>query len=134
MSASASPNPTNLLMLAALGIGAYWFMSRRAAAAQVPTQGMLPNQRADRNYQTGAVLGGLVGAVSGLFGRSSNGTYDGRSAQPWDVTPYGDSGPRFNNPSAFTLASSAIDGLAVNPTTQAAFDYAAQADAGWLGF
>lgn len=29
MAASSSPNPTNLLLLAALGIGVFWFMSRR---------------------------------------------------------------------------------------------------------
>jgi len=31
MTATPSPNPTNLILLAALGIGVYWFMTRSSA-------------------------------------------------------------------------------------------------------
>jgi hypothetical protein len=94
-------------------------MTRHAAAQVVPTQGQLPNKATNSN----AALAGMLGSFLGSLRPSSAnllGTYDGRSAQPWDVTPYGESGPTFNNPSAYV--SSAIDGLAYNPTTSSAFD------------
>ena len=41
--ASPSPNPSNLILLAVLGIGAYWFLTQRAQAgavrATVPSNG-----------------------------------------------------------------------------------------------
>lgn len=135
MSASA-PNPGHLVLLAALGIGTYWFLSRQAAARPVAA---LPQQQVYNPYtpRTSAAAAGaqLVTGLMGLFGRSANsGTVDGRASQQWDTTPsWGGGG--FNNPSAYdpNLASSSVDGLAVNPVASAAYDYAASTG-DWLGF
>jgi hypothetical protein len=123
MSASSSPNPQNIILLAALGAGAYWFLTRRRVMAQ-PIAAPAPTAARPGNDVAG-IAGQVVGAISNLFGRAGsamNGTYDGRAAQPWDVTPQGASGPRFNNPSAYV--SSAVDGAAFNPPTVGAFDAA----------
>lgn len=78
MSASASPNPSNLLILAALGIGVFWFMTRRGYAAVpsviYPTPAQ--NQQAYGNsaeavkYQ---VLGGLAGKAFDFFATKASG-------------------------------------------------------------
>lgn len=39
---AAAPNPSNLIMLAVLGAGAYWYFSRRALAAQPAPAGPRP--------------------------------------------------------------------------------------------
>lgn len=135
MSASASPNPTNLILLAALGIGAYWMLTRRAQAAPVAVapaagQGGGSNALANAN-----AIGNLVGTVAGLFRGSGStpllGTVDGRSATQWDVTPAGPGGPTYNNPSAYV--SSALDGLAFNPPAGSAYDSFAYATDGSNG-
>lgn len=120
MSAAApSPNPTNLLLLAAIGIGAYYVMTRRAYAQPVYAG---QQQQSGRN-NAAALLAAGVGALGKLFGGSGSstpllGTYDGRSQTPWDVTPQGSDGPRYNNPSAYV----ADDGLAYNPANYAPWD------------
>lgn len=128
---AAAPNPSNLILLAGLGIGTYWLLTRRAQAA--PAMQPAPQQAAavpSRSAQNIRAATGLLGALGGLFGAGRAaavpllGTYDGRAAAPWDVTPYGDTGPRFNNPSAYT--SSALDGVAFNPTTAAPWDAVTQ--------
>lgn len=56
--ASPSPNPSNLILLAVLGIGAYWFMTQRATAgtrATVPSNGqggIMPSS----GYATASIL------------------------------------------------------------------------------
>lgn len=122
---SAAPDPMKIVVLAAVGVGVYWFMSRRAVAAAPVAAGLPPSQyRADA--ATG--LASVLTAVGGLFRAAAPaiapGTYDGRSAQPWDTTPsYGAPGVAYNNPSAY-VASSAVDGLPINPVGGALFpDY-----------
>lgn len=121
MSTASSPGPNNLLLLAVLGIGAYYLMTRRAMA-----QPMYQGQ-AGRTAQNANLIGAGLGALNNLFGRLGgssgsvplNGTYDGRAAQQWDVTPQGPSGPRYNNPSAYV----ANDGLVANPAFDSAYDF-----------
>lgn len=126
MSAASSPGPNNLLLLAVLGIGAYYLMTRRAMAQPVYTNAQRPPQ--GQAGQTAALVGGVLGAVGNLFGRGNSGgsvpllgTYDGRSQTQWDVTPQGPSGPRYNNPSAYVGGGS--DGLAINPPFDSAYDF-----------
>lgn len=126
MSTAASPGPNNILLLAVLGIGAYYLMTRRAMAGQVPVYAQRPptTTTAERVSLVAAganAIGGLLGRLTGGGGGSVPllGTYDGRSQTPWDVTPQGPDGPRYNNPSAYV----ASDGLAANPLNASAFDY-----------
>lgn len=123
MSTASSPGPNNILLLAVLGIGAYYLMTRRAIAQPV-YQGAQPNRAA----QNASLLGAGLGALGNLFRGSGSGstvpylgTYDGRSAQPWDVTPQGADGPRYNNPSAYVAGGA--DGLAINPPFNSAYDF-----------
>lgn len=124
MSAATSPGPNNLLLLAVLGIGAYWMMSRRAYAQPMYSGGrpMTTTQEKASLIAAGAnALGSLFGRLGSGGGGSVPllGTYDGRAQTPWDVTPQGSDGPRYNNPSAYV----ADDGLAANPINVSAFDY-----------
>jgi hypothetical protein len=124
MSAASSPGPNNLLLLAVLGIGAYYLMTRRAVAQPV-YQGQQPNNAA----QNASLVGAGLGILNNLLGRGSSGsstpllgTWDGRSQSQWDVTPQGPNGPRYNNPSAYV--SGGFDGAAVNPPFNSAYDTA----------
>jgi hypothetical protein len=113
---AAAPNPgNNLLILAALGIGTYWMMSRRAVAA--PAGATAPRQAAGPLSNVFGAIDAGVRWLSTLGGSpyqtNAPGTYDGRAAQPWDTTPFGPTGPQFNNPSAYV--SGGTDGLAANP-------------------
>lgn len=125
MSAAASPGPNNILLLAVLGIGAYYLMTRRVMAQPMYQQPQPGMSTADKVGLAGAALGaitGIIGKFSGGGGGSVPllGTWDGRSAQPWDVTPQGPTGPQYNNPSAYV--SGGADGLAFNPVNVSAFD------------
>jgi len=122
MSAASSPNPSNLLLLAVLGIGAYWMLSRRAVAqpvygAQRPSNGATNAQLLNTGLNA---LGRLFSGFGG-GGSAGAGTYDGRAQMPWDVTPDGNTGQRANNPSAYV--SGGNDGLAVNPVNESPWDY-----------
>jgi hypothetical protein len=130
MSASA-PNPSNLLLLAGLGIGAYWLMTRQARATQSPTPAQIPAQAVANPYRS--VVGDLAGRLlGGLLSSSSASTA---------TAPFTTQGGTINNPSAY--ASSAIDGIAFNPPVGSAFDSAyisagdvpsLQVDEGWKLF
>lgn len=105
---AAAPNPQNLIVLAAIGIGVYWFMTKHKVAAATP-----PTQAVSNPYTNVAsaanTVANVVGAVSRLFnGGNAAGTTDGRSASDWSPASTG-----ANNPSAY-LASSAVDGVAAN--------------------
>lgn len=118
---SAAPNPQNFLLLAGLGIAAYWVMTRSSAfagAGGYSTPAQIPAQGIANPY-----VGGIANAIGNLFrGAASAGTYDGRSATPWntDTSAMGGAGAA-NNPSAF-IATSQVDGVAFNPTAQSVFD------------
>lgn len=130
MSSAASPNPNNMMMLAVIGIGAYWLMTRRAVARPVNA----PASAAS----AGNALASVVNALGGLFGKTAAsaaqpypyyGTYDGRAAQPWDTTPADSGGAEYNNPSAYVAPGS--DNVAYNPVGSTPWD--AQNSAGYLG-
>lgn len=110
---AAAPNPENLIVLAAIGIGVYWFMTkRRVAAGTVPTQAV-------SNPYTGVAnaantVANVAGALRGLFG---GGASSGSSWSPADTGA--------NNPSAY-VASSAVDGVAANiPGNSSVYDASA---------
>lgn len=129
--AAAAPNPNNMILLAVLGIGAYWIMSRRATAGTVRPAGTA----APQGNQLAAIVNGvssLIGSLTGSRTTSNlNGTVDGRAATAWDTTPYGSSGPAYNNPSAYIAPST--DGAAVNPSPTVDWDQFWQNDTGDLG-
>jgi len=122
---------TNLLIVAGVGLGAYFLTRTRPAMAGslVPAPGGDPSHVAQlqaqnqmlKYQQNGAILGTVANIFSGLFGRggsSSLGTVDGRAAAQWDVSPFGAAGPTFNNPSAYVAAASS-DGIPYNPVNSA---------------
>lgn len=117
MSAAASPGPNNLILLAVLGIGAYYLMTRRAYAQQPVYANGKPTTTTAERVSMIAAGANAIGNLFSRFGGSASapllGTYDGRAAQPWDVTPQGPDGPRYNNPSAYVSGGS--DGIAYNP-------------------
>lgn len=124
MSAATSPGPNNLMLLALLGFGAYYLMTRRVAAqpayATRPTT--TTQERAGLLAAGANALGGLFSRLGGSSGSVPLlGTSDGRSQTQWDVTPQGPDGPRYNNPSAYVAGGS--DGLAVNPVNASPWDY-----------
>ena len=125
MSAASSPSPNNLLLLAVLGIGAYYLMTRRVYAQQPYANGRPTTTTSEKIGLLNAGANALGQLFKGFGGGSGSvpllGTYDGRAAQPWDVTPYGDDGPRYNNPSAYVAGGN--DGLPVNPVNSSPFDY-----------
>lgn len=132
--AAAAPNPNNnLILLAVIGIGAYWMLSRRAVAAPVAVRPGQSTGAAQANLlNTGLnALGGLFSRLSGSGSTNLLGTYDGRAQQPWDVTPAGDSGPRYNNPSAYVGPSASNDGVVVNSPFVPAYEWA-PGEAYWM--
>lgn len=123
MSAASSPGPNNLLLLAVLGIGAYYLMTRRAVA-----QPMYATRPTTTTQERASLIAAGANAIGSIFGRLGGtgtsavpllGTYDGRAQTPWDVTPMGADGPRYNNPSAYVSS----DGIAAAPLNVSAFDY-----------
>lgn len=96
---AAAPNPNNLMMLAVIGIGAYWLMTRRAQAQPMPRPGTSAGNTA------GMINTGL-NALGRLFG--------GSSGQPNPVVWDG-----LTN----DMPRPANDGIAVNPPTVDAFDW-----------
>ena len=56
MSSASSPNPMNLLLLAGLGIGVFWFMSRRQGTGTLtPLIYPTPQQNAQAGTDSTAV-------------------------------------------------------------------------------
>lgn len=124
---AAAPDPSRLALLAVIGIGVYWFATRRAAVAgtvPVPAgQGVANPYRAQQDAANASMIGAGLNALGKLFSNGiAAGTYDGRSAQSWNTSPtYGQPGVGYNNPSAY-IASSGVDGLPFNPVSAAPFD------------
>ena len=82
MTATPSPNPTNLILLAALGIGVYWFMTRNGGGFGTATPIIYPtpaqNAQAYGNdtkalkYQLTA---GLIGKAFDYFAKPGDTPY-----------------------------------------------------------
>lgn len=102
MSAASSPNPSNLILLAVIGIGAYWFMSRRAVAG--PYYAAQPNSSAQKTQMAGALLNSGLNALGSIFGGSQ------RNPIAWDGLT--NDGPKIND-----------DGYVFNNPTQSAYDW-----------
>jgi hypothetical protein len=118
MSASNSIHPNNIAVLAAVGIAAYWFLTRRAVAAPVVTPaGVAGATPAAPNIAN--VLGGLVGSITNLF---NPGASAGAQAQAAAVGAANALSDTYAGADWSALASSAVDGVAYNPPTSSAYD------------
>lgn len=117
--AAAAPNPGNdLLLIALVGIGAYWFMSRRAGASTIPAAniagrgGVMPTTGyATAQVNPASYLGQLFGGVVRGIGGYSAG--DVAKSVNWSQSAY--------DPGTATRASQfgreyEIDFSAVNPS------------------
>lgn len=76
MSTASAPNPNNLILLAVLGIGAYWLFSRQAmampyGAARPVGQGSTAAQNANGVAQLVNAGANLVGRLFGTGGSTS---------------------------------------------------------------
>lgn len=67
MTVSPSPGNQNLILLAVIGIGAYWFMTQKAAAAAAPVY-VRPGAGAAQT-NGGAITGQLIGQGANLLGQ-----------------------------------------------------------------
>lgn len=106
--ASPSPNPTNLLLLAGLGIGVYWFMTRRMAAPGVIYPTPAQNQQAYGDATKVAkiqLLGGLLNKGLDYFGN--------RASSPYAFDTGGSYGFQ---PTGYLGLQASADGLAWNPS------------------
>lgn len=137
MSAASSPNPNNLILLAVLGIGAYWVFSRQAMAQ--PYAAARPAGSNTANNLSGAaqLLNAGGNLLKGLFGGSAaprvntnTAYYSGQLTPGQYNTAAGaaraDSDPDLNGSYADWVRN---DGAAYNPPgNTSAWDAAWQAD------
>lgn len=97
MTATPSPNPANLLILAALGIGVFWFMSRRPGGISgtlTPLMYPTPQQNAQAyGDQTKAakyaLVGGLLNKGFDFFTSRANGENPYSLASSYNASTYG---------------------------------------------
>lgn len=96
MSAASSPNPMNLLLLAGLGIGVFWFMSRRNGTMGTLTPMIYPTpQQNAQAYgdQTKAMqyqlLGGIINKGFDFFATRKAGENPYSLASSYDSSYYG---------------------------------------------
>lgn len=115
--AAPSPNPTNLLLLAALGIGVYWFMTRKGALSTPAVIYPTPAQNAqaygdDTKALKYQLVGGLIGKAFDYFGNQ-------KSASPYTFDTGGSYGLQ---PTGSLGLQAWSDGLAFNPGSGSASD------------
>lgn len=133
MSAATSPNPNNLILLAVIGIGAYWFLTRRAVAAPVnltaQQQAAVNAQKQQSNLaKLGLAIQGtnLIGTLLSKINAPGSFYAGGQTQQGYlnaAAINNSDSDPSLNG-SISDYATGAIDGLAVNPPGNvAAFEW-----------
>jgi hypothetical protein len=102
---AAAPNPNNLLMLAVIGIGAYWLMTRRVMAQ--PQYTTRPQSNANNTAALINAGGNLLSKLIGSGG--SRGTY---SPQNWASTD-----GRYNDMPIYS------DGVAANNPYASPYDW-----------
>lgn len=98
---AAAPNPNNMMMLAVIGIGAYWLMSRNAHAQRVTGA-----RQGASGGNTAGILGSIAGALSRLSGGSS-----------------GQRNPVFPDGLTNDMPTTRDDGVVVNNPYTSAFDW-----------
>ena len=117
---SAAPNPSKFLLIAALGVGAYWFASRRASAAPVVTAAARRPAASSGGSLLSAV-GHLVGNLLGTSNTSPAALATGAAVGAANaVSDANYAGADFSR-----MASSAVDGVAANVPNMAVYDSAA---------
>lgn len=121
MSASNSIPPNNLLMLGAIGIGAYWFLTRRAGAAGLAIPVATP-QNPNPSAVNAGVIGSLLGSVTRLFGGSSAPSSAAMQQSAAVGASNAISDANYAGANWGALSSSAVDGVAYNPTNSAPYD------------
>lgn len=126
---AAAPNPNKLMLLAAIGIGVYWFMSRRtAAAAPVAVSPTSPQAAATYQRNDAAMWAGIWNTI----GRPTINDIMNRQAAAGHASGAAPTGAgSYIGDEAVYLGSSAVDGFAMNPVTSSVFDFAS--DLGRVG-
>lgn len=71
---TAAPNPNKTLLLAMLGIGAFWFMTRRATAQPMPIR---TGTQQGSGASTANAIGNIVNGLGRIFGGSGSGSGTG---------------------------------------------------------
>ncbi|WP_009518559.1 hypothetical protein [Hydrogenophaga sp. PBC] len=126
MAAPSAPNPMPLILLAAVGIGVFWFMSRRQAGGPLPVVYQTPDQnaqaaaiaKAQTDVAKYSLAAGLVGKAFDFFGERAKGNnpyslstgWGTGTADGWGVQVQND-GVAYN-PSGNNSASDSIYSLA----------------------
>lgn len=118
---SAAPNPTKLILLGAIGIGVYFFMSRRAQAAPVavsPTSPQAGATYARNDAAMWATIWNQIGrpTLNDIAARTAAAA---RASGAADTTNPGN----YIGDEAVYLSSSAVDGMPINPVTSSVFDF-----------
>lgn len=115
---TTSPNPNNLLILAAVGIAAYWMMTRRAIARPVYTTGANGQQNGQNLNGAAHLLNAGVNLIDRLFKPGKQNTIIANAAEAANR----DENPDLNGSVADWVSQ---DGLAVNPPNgTSAYDFA----------
>lgn len=123
MTATPSPNPTNLLMLAALGIGVYWFMTRsgggspQALIYPTPAQNQQAYGADTSKVMKYQLLGGLLNKGLDFFGQRAAGQNPYSLATGYNGGSFG----TVDLNSKWGVQAS-NDGFAYNPATGSASD------------
>ncbi len=141
MSAASSPNPNNLILLAVLGIGAYWLFSRQAMAQPYQARPGQPANQTAQNVNAGAnLLNAGARLLSGLFGGGSTSAPAGAARIPNDDTAgqpgygwqYFTNGTAISPTGTYYHNGQAVwspDGAAVNPPGNvSAYDWSTDPD------